>query len=79
VPEEVNSSEPPLKFGFATIFVRVATAPSASVDVLIIVMSGGVVSSFAPLASVEVKTTGVEKVVSGCLVIVLSIPEEGDT
>lgn len=59
--------------------MRVATAPLASVDVLMIVMSGGVVRSFAPLASVEVKTTGVEKVVSACVVIVLSVPEEGGT
>jgi hypothetical protein len=62
---------PLLKLGLATTWVIVVTTPLGSVETLMTVINGGVVVNVAPLEPVEVKTSGSENVVSGCVVTVL--------
>lgn len=55
--------------------MRVAKAPSGSVEVLRIVTSGGVVTISAPLVAVVVNARGFDKVVSACIVTVLVLAD----
>ena len=55
--------------------MRVATPPSGAVDVLMIVTSGGVVTTSEPLGPVVVRARGFEKVVSACVVTVLVLAD----
>ena len=61
----------PLEGGFATTWVTIVREPLVSNEVLMIVTSGGVVRIKPPLESVVVRATGVESVISGCVVMVL--------
>jgi len=57
--------------GFATTAVAVTNNPLPSVEVLQIVTSGGVVINCDPFELVVVKTTGIDRVKAGFVVIVL--------
>jgi hypothetical protein len=65
--------------GFATTAVVVNNIPSPSVEVLQIVTSGGVVTTCDPIELVVVKTTGVDRVEVGCVVIVSDVEDVAGT
>ena len=65
--------------GFATTAVAVNNVPSPSVEVLQIVTSGGVVTTCDPTELVVVKTTGVDRVKVGCVVIVSHVENVAGT
>jgi len=62
---ELFETAPKALGGFATTCVRVVSAPSGSVEVLIIVTNGGVVTTLLPLPSVDVDTTAFSSVIDG--------------
>lgn len=62
-------------WGFATTDVVVTNDPLLSVEVLIIVTSGGVKICVNPFESVDVEITGFGRVDAGCVVILVSTTE----